>query len=36
MEELLRHAQIWDYARIGMSNEDLIDNLEFIAKEVDM
>ena len=36
MEELLGHAQMWDYVRIGMSNEELIENLEFIAKEADI
>jgi len=36
MEELLGHAQMWNYVRIGMSNEKFIENLEFIAKEADI
>jgi len=36
MENELSPAEMWNYLRSGFSTDELLENLEFIAKEADI
>lgn len=36
VEELLGPAEMWNICRIGFSTDELLENLEYIAKEADI
>lgn len=36
MEDILSPATMWDIVRLGFSTDELIENLEFIAREADI
>ena len=36
MEDILSPAEMWNIVRLGFSTDELIENLEFIARETDI
>lgn len=36
MEDILSPAEMWNIVRLGFSTDELIENLEFIAREADI
>lgn len=36
IEELLGPAEMWNISRTGFSTDELLENLEYIAKEADI
>lgn len=36
MTETLTAAEMWNILRVGFSNDELLENLEYIAKEADI
>ena len=36
IEDILSPAEMWNIVRLGFSTDELIENLEFIAREADI